>query len=45
MFIVILDHEYMGTDTIIMILPPILAKIFPKIKFLVMDALIYLYEN
>ena len=33
MFIVILDHEYMGTDTIIITLPLILAKIFPKIDF------------
>ena len=32
MFIVILDHKDMGTDTNIMILPRILAKIFPKIK-------------
>ena len=30
MFIVILDHENMGTDTIIMALPLIFAKIFPK---------------
>ena len=28
-----------------MTLPLILANIFPKIDFLVMDALIYLYEN
>ena len=45
MFIVILDHENMGTDTIIITLPLILAKIFPKIEFLVMDALICIYEN
>ena len=45
MFIVILDHENMGTDTIIMTLPLILAKIFPKIELLVMDALICIYEN
>ena len=45
MFIVILDHANMGTDTIIITLPRILAKIFPKIKFFVMDALIYIYEN
>ena len=31
MFIVILDHENMGPDTIIMTLPLILANIFPKI--------------
>ena len=31
MFIVILDHENMGTDTIIITLPRILANIFPKI--------------
>ena len=36
MLIVILDHENMGTKTIIMTLPFILAKIFPKIEFLVM---------
>ena len=42
MFIVILDHENMGRDTIIMTLPLLLAKIFPKIEFLVMDALIYI---
>ena len=45
MFIVILDHDNMGTDTIIMTLPVILAKIFRKIEFLVMDALICIYEN
>ena len=45
MFIVILDHENMGTDTIIMTLTLLLAKIFPKIEFLVMDALIGIYEN
>ena len=33
MFIVILDHKNMGTDTIIMTLPLILAKIFPKNHF------------
>ena len=33
MFIVILDHENMGTETIIITLPLILAKIFPKINF------------
>ena len=33
MFIVILDHENMGTDTIIITLPLILTKIFPKIFF------------
>ena len=31
MYIVILNRENMGTDTIIMTLPLILAKIFPKI--------------
>ena len=45
MSIVILDHDNMGTDTIIMTLPRILAKIFPKIEFLIMDALICLYKN
>ena len=47
MFIVILDHENMGTDTIIMTLPLILAKVhvFPKIECLVIDALICIYEN
>ena len=45
MFIVILDHKDMGTETIIITLPLILAKIFPKIEFLVMDALICIYEN
>ena len=44
MCIVILDHEDMGRH-IIMALPLILAKIFPKIKFLVMDTLICIYEN
>ena len=33
MIIVILDHENMGTDTIIITLPRILAKIFPKMIF------------
>ena len=33
MFIVILDHENMGTDTIIITLPLILTKIFPKMIF------------
>ena len=45
MFIVILDHKDMGTGTIIITLPLILAKIFPKIEFLVMVALICIYEN
>ena len=45
MFIVIMDHENMGTDTIIITLPRILAKIFSKIKKIAMDALICLYEN
>ena len=45
MCIVILDHENMGTDTIIITLPLILAKIFPKNDFLVMVALICIYEN
>ena len=45
MFIVILDHENMGTNTIIMTLPLIQAKIFPKIEFLVMYSLICIYEN
>ena len=44
-FIVIMDHENMGTDTIFMTLPLILANIFPKIDFLVMDPLICKYEN
>ena len=37
MFIVILDHDNIGTDTIIMTLPLLLAKIFPKIEFLVIQ--------
>jgi len=45
MFIVILNHDNMGTDTIILTLPLILAKIFPKIELLVMDVLICIYEN
>ena len=45
MFIVILDHENIGTEPIIITLPLILAKIFPKIEFLVMVALICIYEN
>ena len=45
MFIVILDHENMGTNTIIITLPLLLANIFPKIDFLVMVALICIYEN
>ena len=44
-FIVILDHENMGTDTIFMTLPLILTKIFPKIEFSVMDAIICIYKN
>ena len=40
MFIVILNHKNIGTNTIIMTLPLILAKIFPKIEFLVMEVLI-----
>ena len=44
-FIVILDHENIGTDKMFMTLPLILANIFPTIEFLVMDALICIYEN
>ena len=42
-FIVIMDHENMGTDTIFMTLPLILANIFPNFV-LVMDPLICIYE-
>ena len=44
-FIAIMDHENMGTYTFFMTLPLILANIFPKIDFLVMDPLICIYEN
>ena len=44
-FIVIMDHENIGTDTIFMTLPLILANIFPKLEFLVMNALICIYAN
>ena len=44
-FIVILDIENIGTDKMFMTLPLILTNIFPKIEFLVMDALICIYEN
>ena len=45
MFIVIMDQKDMGIDTIIITLPLVLANIFPKIEFLVMVALICIYEN
>ena len=40
MFIVIPDHENQGGDTFVVTLSLILTKIYQKIDFLVMDALI-----
>ena len=43
MFIVILDHENMGVDTIFVTLSLIIKKLLKKIRFSIMAALICIY--
>ena len=43
MFIVILDHENMGVDTIFVTLPLITKKLLKEIRFSIMAALICIY--
>ena len=45
MFIVILDHDNMGVDTIFVTLMFITKKLLKKLIFSIMDALICIYEN
>ena len=42
-FIVILDYENMGTDTIFVTLPFLTKKILKKLGYSIMDALIFIY--
>ena len=45
MFIVILDHDNMGVDAICVNLMFITKTLLKKLGFLIMDALICIYEN